>query len=258
MLGGSGLVVLDRRLAQVGELWFDEHPESVDVDVLRFVQRSEPTDDIRWQEFHTILVDLRCEPEALLAGMGKDTRYEIRRAGERDGLVYRQRNCDDAAVDEFCDAYARFSVQKGLPGIRKWWLQRYAEAGALDISEMDAQDCSSLVWHVYYRGRHRVRLLHSVSLYRVSEEAGYRNMMGRANRYHHWQDMLRFRAEGISAYDLGGWYPGISDHEKLRINQFKEEFGGKIVKNYNGERPLSLRGRLYLQLLSARQLVRRR
>jgi len=33
-------------------------------------------------------------------------------------------------------------------------------------------------------------------------------------------------------YDLGGWYHKADDEEKLRINRFKEGFGGQVQQNY--------------------------
>jgi lipid II:glycine glycyltransferase (peptidoglycan interpeptide bridge formation enzyme) len=74
-------------------------------------------------------------------------------------------------------------------------------------------------------------------------------MLGRANRYHHWEDMLRFKKSGISVYDFGGWYVGDTDQEKLRINDFKNKFGGQIVKNFNCNYCINIKGSLYLHLV---------
>jgi hypothetical protein len=37
------------------------------------------------------------------------------------------------------------------------------------------------------------------------------------------------------------------DETKLSINRFKEGFGGTIVKNFNGEYGITLKGKLYLR-----------
>lgn len=70
-----------------------------------------------------------------------------------------------------------------------------------------------------------------------------RNLIGRANRFHHWQDMLRFKQAGIRVYDFGGWYQGTTDTEKLGINRFKAEFGGTVVTNYNCKLLLTAKSR---------------
>jgi len=73
-----------------------------------------------------------------------------------------------------------------------------------------------------------------------------RSLTGRANRLQHWRDMLRFKSSGVVSYDFGGWYEGREDQDRLRINSFKEEFGGQVLKAFNWIRPMTLRGRAYL------------
>ena len=72
--------------------------------------------------------------------------------------------------------------------------------------------------------------------------------IGRANRLHHWLDVLRFRDEGFAIYDFGGWYAGRENEELLRINCFKESFGGKVVFHYKCDQGLSWKGSLALWL----------
>jgi hypothetical protein len=60
--------------------------------------------------------------------------------------------------------------------------------------------------------------------------------------------MLRFRDEGLTIYDFGGWYPGKEDIELLRINRFKEGFGGRLACEYNGDLALTWRGDMALRL----------
>ena len=105
-----------------------------------------------------------------------------------------------------------------------------------------------MVWHAYLRSNHRATLLYSASLFRKFDSSALRNKMGRANRFQHWQDIQRFKAEGVSVYDFGGWYEGNRDQERLRINRFKEEFGGEIVKNYICERALTVKAKVFLRV----------
>jgi hypothetical protein len=70
--------------------------------------------------------------------------------------------------------------------------------------------------------------------------------IGRANRLHHWSDMLRFRGEGFGIYDFGGWYAGTQDETLLRINRFKERFGGELVVQYNCDQAITWKGALGL------------
>jgi hypothetical protein len=71
---------------------------------------------------------------------------------------------------------------------------------------------------------------------------------GRANRLHHWSDILRFRDERFAIYDFGGWYPGTHDQALLRVNLFKESFGGELVTQYNCDQGVTWKGNLGLWL----------
>ena len=93
----------------------------------------------------------------------------------------------------------------------------------------------------------RARLTHSASMFRLEADSAERNRIGRVNRLLHWDDMVRFRDAGVKTYDMGGWYTGRRNQAQLRINTFKEEFGGRVVHEWDIFRPGSVRGWLYLR-----------
>jgi hypothetical protein len=247
------VIVYSKKLIRIVEAWNGEEPDVVDVDLVRLFQRSSPMKNMTCREIYTVLLDLNKEPDTLLAMMKKDTRYEIRRAGEKEQLVYQWTNANDrTAYDSFCDYFDEFALRKGITAINRQWLSRMAQTKNLYLTRIEERSGETLVWHVYYLSGGRATLLYSASLFRSSSSSVYRNIVGRANRYHHWQDMMRFKAEGASTYDLGGWYQGDKDRERLSINRFKEEFGGVIVKNFICERGITMKGWLFIRL---RQLV---
>ena len=94
-------------------------------------------------------------------------------------------------------------------------------------------------------------LTHSASLYR-GRDKDFRNLVGRANRLHHFKDMLFFKGNACNLYDFGGWYAGTEDQDRLMINRFKEEFGGQKVLQYNVVLNRTWRAKL---LKSIRRLV---
>lgn len=249
------MIVWQGRFCRFGDIYFGEEPvPRAEVDVVRHFHRLTPLPRA-CSVVQTILIDLAPDPEVLLAAVSKDTRYEIRRAGEKDGLEYEVVEATGQAVDEFAGYYAQFAALKGLPPLSTDYLHTLARARSLDLSVI-RQEGKVLVWHAYHRGRERVRLLHSVSLYRTAEDSARRNLVGRANRYHHWQDICRFRADAIALYDFGGWYEGAKDQEKVRINAFKEEFGGTIVPTFSCQHALTVKGQLVLALQGTADSVR--
>ena len=72
-----------------------------------------------------------------------------------------------------------------------------------------------------------------------------RNFCGRSNRYLTWHNILRYKAEGLQFFDFGGWHLG-NDPDRLSINDFKRGFGGQVVREYQCEQILTLKGRLVL------------
>ena len=124
------------------------------------------------------------------------------------------------------------------------YLQAAAKAGVLRLGSM-AHEGEVVVWHSYLLIGSRVRLLHSASLFRGQAPAR-RGLIGRANWLLHWLEMQHFRGTGATLFDFGGWYEGQDDEEKLRVNEFKEGFGGTVRQEFDGVRALTLLGRAYL------------
>jgi hypothetical protein len=80
--------------------------------------------------------------------------------------------------------------------------------------------------------------------------------MGRANRFGTWRDLLRFQSEGVELYDMGGWYEGKSDIQKLQINEFKRGFGGHLLQEFHCVRAATVKGALALWAISMRDRLK--
>ena len=112
------------KLIRILECWDEEEPDLQDVDLIRRFQQPLPIDGMFCRDFYTILIDLRQDQTGLLAGMKRDTRYEIRR-GARDAFIYDLYNGKDPAVfDEFCDFYDEFAARLKQPKLRRDWRAR--------------------------------------------------------------------------------------------------------------------------------------
>jgi lipid II:glycine glycyltransferase (peptidoglycan interpeptide bridge formation enzyme) len=97
--------------------------------------------------------------------------------------------------------------------------------------------------HAYVISDNTARLHQSSSLFRTSDNPEYRNMIARANRLLHWDDILYFKNLGLKWYDLGGWYGGNTNKEQLAINIFKESFGGSQKEEYSYIIPITFFGK---------------
>ena len=247
------MIIYRKALLRIAETWFDEEAHGARVDIVRRLQHPTPIAEAKCTPFHTILMDLKDDPDLLFAKMKRETRYEIRRAGEKDGLTHEVWiTADCGCLAQFLSFYDECVILNGLPKIKGVRLQKLAEAGSLSLSLVRGEAVVPFVWHAYYCAGRRVRLLHSASFGRDLDGSS-KSLLGRANRYHHWKDVLTFRAQGIQIYDFGGWYDGHSDPKRLSINKFKEGFGGQIVLNYNCVQGLTRIGKaaiwLYTRML---------
>jgi hypothetical protein len=240
------MIVYSKPFLKIAEFYYQAPTEARGgLDIARCFYQESPIEGTQQEVFHTLQIDLRQDAEEILASMKKDNRQQIRYA-ERDGV--RTESSSEPGAEwmrEFFAFYDQFAQGKGLPPGNRGRLMAMREANMLDLSRaIDPQSGEVVVWHCTLRTPGAARLVHSASLAR---DAAQSRTTGRANCWLHWQDILRFREAGLAAYDFGGWYAGETDEAKLRINKFKESFGGKVVQLYNVDRGLTLRGAMAIR-----------
>jgi hypothetical protein len=241
-----------KHTVSIADVFGDEPVPAGGADVIRYNQWSTPLDGFVYPPFHTVIIDLR-QPEAdLLAAVDKGTRYEIRRA-QREPLEYGVVGLDGGAIRAFCDFYNRFAMGKGLAPADPAWLEALARGGRLVLTQI-RREGEVLVWHAYVRDATSAILQFSCS--QETADPCLRQVIGRANRYQHWKDLVYFREQGLEKLDLGGWYGGSEDQKLRAINKFKEEFGGRIIAVHNGMVGVSWKGKLAVHLLRIRALRR--
>lgn len=241
------MITYKSRFLTRAEVWFDERPESTKrADWILYHLRSQPVPGAQSRSFYTLAIDLSQTQEELRAGLNEDTAYKIRRARDRDKIVC---ECcdprDPAVLSRFEQVYHAFAAMKNLPTLNRGRLESLAAAGVLDISVAKDPQGKVLVYHANYRDSSRATQLELPSLYRSLPDSAARNFSGRANRYLTWHDILRYKDQGLKFFDFGGWHLG-SDPEMLSINDFKRGFGGKVLREYQCEQILTLKGRIVL------------
>lgn len=203
----------------------------------------------------TRIIDLTQAPEALFGMCSKNNRYKIERARRSDGVEIDFTVAPGAErVSEFIGYYDAFAVTKGVAPVQRTQFDAITDSQKLVIAAARDSEGEILAARAYVLGQTRARLIYSASLFRLQSDSSVRNRIARANRLLHWEDISRFRDLGVISYDMGGWYTGQDNEALLRINSFKQEFGGKVVDEWDVFRPRSARGWLYVR---ARDLVHR-
>lgn len=213
------------------EIWFDdEELSSADIIVLHQSKKYENLDVA--ETFHTLIIDLNIDEDCIFSFFKKNTQYEIRRSKNKDNVQHKI--CDDKYdLENFFYEYNEFAKSKKLSKISKSFIENLIKNNKFCLTAMIDLKNSKLTWHAYYLGLDRVRLLYSVSSVWRSTTPSERSFIGRVNRYHHWLDILNFKNANFKIYDFGGWYVGSADIDKIKINNFKSEFGGNIEKSVN-------------------------
>ena len=241
------MIRLQGRAVVYGEVWFDEEPPNpAGVDVLVYRCRRTAIPDARTETFHSLHSDLTAATDAIAAAFHEGCRYQIRRADSKDRLQHEVMPEASDALEEFSDFYDGFARQKGLWLADRHWLARAAAERQLALS-CASRDGERLVWHAHLLSGRTVRLASSASCFRGMDNE-YRSLVGRANRWLHWRDMLFFREAGIECYDWGGVFADESTPEREGINRFKRMFGGQPAVSYDCNVPVGVRGWLWLTL----------
>ena len=233
-----------------GEVWYDEEPpRNSGVDIIRYRCRHAAIANARSSPFLSLVTDLTPEAGTIVEQFSKDCRYKVRRADTKDELATEFILDPENRLDEFRTFFDTFARQKGHEPCDPQWLRAACKARQLVLTTA-FQNGEALVWHAYVMSGKSTWLQYTGSCFR-DRESDYRALVGRANRWLHWQDMLQFKALGMTRYDWGGMFEEESAPDRAGINEFKRSFGGKISHTYDCTVPVTLRGRIYLPLRDA-------
>ncbi|HEY8068182.1 MAG TPA: hypothetical protein VIF38_04755 [Burkholderiales bacterium] len=249
------MIPIRGRAVVYGEVWFDEAPvAAVGVDIVVHRQRSAPIPDSRSVAFLSLHTDLAPAENAILQQFQENCRYQIRRAETKDGLRHEFITDTEGRLDEFSAFYDAFAKQKAVWLADRAWLAAASRGRQLILTAAWRAD-EILVRHAYLVAGGIARLEYSGSCFR-DKGPGYRSLVGRANRWLHWNDMLRLKKMDVAQYDWGGMFEDETTPEREGINRFKRSFGGQPVRRYDCTVPATLRGRIWLPVRDAWRRLR--
>jgi hypothetical protein len=210
--------------------WFAHAPLATDA--VRFAQyfHCESCGEVsgfRRRPKFTLVVDLAATPEAILASFSESTRYKVKR-GARDEIGM-EVETDIGRYCEFLNAAAD-TKQRGHVDpatLAPYWNNMIATKAVASGEPL------AMHGHLFDAQSGRAVLYHSASLFRLKGDSQQRNRIGRANRWLHYHEMLKFKDMGASVYDFGGYAKGATHPELIGINEFKDGFGGSLVELSN-------------------------
>ena len=200
------------------EIFFADKVKYIDIVQLTryYYPETKPKFGFIKQEAYTAYIDISGNSEEFFSKFKKNTRYEINRA-KREGVLYEI--IDD--IDVFFKYYNDFARSKNLELLRYDTLLKYKNH--IIISQAIKGD-EILSMHVHLVNNDIAMLLYSASQFRNLTDNKARNLVGYANRFLHYEDMLYFKSRGCKTYDFGGYSYGTENEVEQRINQFKDSF----------------------------------
>lgn len=166
-------------------------------------------------------VDITGGREPVLAGMGQDARYKVRRA-MREGAQWQI----DNDMNGFLAFYNQFAAAKALPSMTESHLKAYWPHLVVTTMWVEGERASSHAWMIS-PGEKKASLLWAASCFRQCESSVDRNRMSRAHLLHYLEDMTTAAEAGCTAYDFG--YFGQVSREMEAVNRFKSQFPCALV-----------------------------
>jgi hypothetical protein len=212
--------------------WFARHPSPRDIFSIviyyQYLGNRSPSLFLR-RPFAAAQIDIGREPEAIRTDMQKNVRYKIRRA-DKDGLQWEV----GVSPQDFASFHETFAHKKGIEGVDVARIMSFGSAIVLSRVVLDGKVLSQHA-HLVDEREGRARMLYSSSARFDGADA---SLVGRANCWCHWKEMVYFRDHGIQTYDLGGIALNTKDPTLVGINEFKLGFGGKVVPEDHWLSPL--------------------
>jgi len=243
------MLIYRSRFLTRGEVWFDDEPDGTPVDWICYRQRSSPVAKSSWKNYYTLLIDLAKSPAVLLSEMDQRTVQKIEEAEAKDHAHWERCEARESKrMDDIETMWNQFAAATKSPRLDRKWLDRTIEAGALELSAVKDAESNLLTYHLSYVGKRRAQDLIVVSRYSSVPNSALRKRINRANCFGHWKNLMTFKERGLRHYDFGGWYPGTTDMRLLGMNAFKKGFGGQVVREYDCEQILTLKGWLVLNV----------
>ena len=204
---------------------------------------------------NTLENNLNLTEEELLSKIKKNCRYDIRRC-EREGVehkvYYKDVLTDSDIIKRFQLTYNKMFNDKNVPGYQFNINLIYSgvKSGNIVITACWPKEQTDLVvYHAYLCDEKRTMLLYSASPLWSDGDKQTANVIGRVNKYSHWNDMLWFKNHRYDCYEWGGIH---SVENPNGIDKFKMEFGGELISYYNYTIPKSILGFAYVKLVKLR------
>ena len=181
----------------------------------------------------TLVSDLTIDKEEAWTKISKNFRNEINKCIKEDRqfeiVTSEKIKQRPDLVSKFVASYNQMYSSKGMNTVfNEAQFQAYVKEGAVWLSAAYIED-EPVVFHAHIVDENSSRLWYSCSNFREEKEVA--TVIGRLNKFLHWQEMTVFFEKGIEIYDWGG--VDFDNPEVKGISEFKAKFGGECISYEN-------------------------
>jgi lipid II:glycine glycyltransferase (peptidoglycan interpeptide bridge formation enzyme) len=231
----------------ITQIYFPEENNSTfhpSTDLVGIIHSSTPIKGLA--PIETLQKDLTKDADALFMDISKSTRKQIKQAQKDSNLITQVlTEPSDEDILIFQKFYNQFAAIKNTYRCKPYHvetLKLLRDQKALIITKIEGADQQPLCYRVYAADRIRAMPYYSASRYILTDDSHLKRQLGKANRLLQWEDMLWFKSRGYQIYDSGG----LTNNPNIR--NYKLEFGGRIITEYSGYLPKSLKGSIALSV----------
>jgi lipid II:glycine glycyltransferase (peptidoglycan interpeptide bridge formation enzyme) len=172
---------------------------------------------------HTVMVDLKCSEEEMLARMRRQTRYEVRRA-DKLGITVEKNNSEEL-FKEFHKVQVETAKRQGFipPNLKTLLAEKEAFGGQIWIYVARNTEKKPIAYGLIIgNGR-------EADYYEAASTDLNRKLPGAYALL--WQAMRDLKALGYERFNLWGIAPaGQPNHRYAGVTTFKTGFGGEVIE----------------------------
>lgn len=235
---------------KIKRVWFCNDIKTIknNCDIVFLYGYNEKTDKGNCRLQYSSLIDLTKSEDELFNSIKKNVRYEINRSIKEkiNNIIFTSKELKNNKEEilNFEKKYNQLYKEKGInTRLNIQTVKKYIENNMFILTKAQLGK-DDLCYHAYVINGEKTRLLYSCSNFRNNDKET-KNLIARANKFLHWEDIKYFKLNNYLIYDFGG----ITSFEKPNgIDKFKLSFSGSKTKYFNIVYANTLKGKCALFL----------
>lgn len=193
------------------------------------------------------IIDLEQPEEVIFKNINKSTRRNINKAMKSGSFKFVEHKCPtDEQIEAFSLFYNKFAKEVNIKKCDKRKLRSIRDKGALIITYITDEKDKVLCSHAHFCNNYQSFGIYS-AIYRYGKGDSYTGqLVGRANKFLDWNNILNAKKRGCKWYNFGGKITNPDDEKGQNVNRYKGSFGsvnGFDLRIYTAN---SLLGKLFL------------